>query len=67
LDDELERERKDLGGVRVKQDQNHTESVFDFSVEEIRSRFSVFLNPDDGSKENNDASEISGNFLYSKE
>lgn len=59
LDDELERERKDLGGVRVKQDQNHTESVFDFSVEEIRSRFSVFLNPDDGSKENNDASETS--------
>lgn len=57
LDDELERERKDLGGVRVKQDQTHTESVFDFSVEEIRSRFSGFLNPEDGNKNDTDGAE----------
>jgi len=46
LDEELEKERKDLGGVRVRQDQNPTEETFDFSIDEIRSRFSSFLNPD---------------------
>lgn len=56
LDEELERERKDLGGVRVRQDQNPTEETFDFSIEEIRSRFSNFLNPEENSqKDNNDS------------
>lgn len=50
LDDELEKERKDLGGVRVKQDTNATEEAFDFSIDEIRTRFSSFLNPDEGDK-----------------
>jgi len=47
LDDELEKERKDLGGVRVKQDTNATEEAFDFSIDEIRTRFSSFLNPEE--------------------
>jgi len=42
LDDELVRERKDLGGVRVRQDQNPSEEIFDFSIDEIKSRFSAF-------------------------
>lgn len=54
LDDELEKERKDLGGVRVKQDTNATEEAFDFSIDEIRTRFSAFLNPDDGNKVDSD-------------
>jgi len=51
LDEELNRERRDLGGVRVRQEQNTSEEPFDFSIEEIRSRFSAFLNPEEDKKE----------------
>ena len=46
LNEELEIENRDLGGVRVRQDTNIVEDQFDFSVEEIRSRYNSFLNPE---------------------
>lgn len=44
--EQKEIEARDLGGVRVRQNTEvDLESSFDFSIEEIRSRFSDFLNP----------------------
>lgn len=64
LNEELEREMRDLGGVKVR-DQNPTEETFDFSIDEIRSKYSNFLNPeeelDDLNKDKTDTDQDGGN------
>lgn len=46
FEEQKEIEARDLGGVRVRQNTEvDSEDSFDFSIEEIRSRFSDFLNP----------------------
>ena len=49
---ELELENRDQGGVRIRQDSNIAEDQFHFSIEEIRSQYSSFLNPEKDSQEN---------------
>ena len=58
FNEEHEIENRDLGGVRVRQDTNisNPEDQFYFSIEEIRSKYSDFLNP--ASEESNKSSAL---------